>query len=182
MDTEKSLRDMKRLLIVTSDRSGKVDVTTSASEHFARCPYSLGAIRYNLERLGWTTCYAPVAVSGNPFGLARFIDEFRPDVIYTYGGTVALHPLLCRKWLSRHRCFLVVHGWDDVYGEIWADVFGRSPEGLWPGWKKGSLKIRRRCNLELLQSTTRPTVGWSVTIFPTEQMSLSLILLRAISS
>jgi hypothetical protein len=133
MDTEKSLRDMKRLLIVTSDRSGKVDVTTSASEHFARCPYSLGAIRYNLERLGWTTCYAPVAVSGNPFGLARFIDEFRPDVIYTYGGTVALHPLLCRKWLSRHRCFLVVHGWDDVYGEIWADVFGAIP-GRFMAW------------------------------------------------
>lgn len=124
---------MKRFLIVTSDRTGKVGTTTSAAEHFALWPYSLGAIRYNLERLGWMTCYAPIAVSGNIFKLAKVIDTFRPDVIYTYGGTVALHPLLCRKGLSRHRRFLIVHGWDDVYGEIWADVFGKIP-GLFMSW------------------------------------------------
>ena len=32
--------------------------------------------------------------------LARRIDAFRPDVIYTYGSTVPLHPLFCRRFLS----------------------------------------------------------------------------------
>ena len=124
---------MKRLLIVTSDRSGKVDETTCAEAHFKIAPYSLGAIRYNLERLGWTTCYAPLSLSSEPFKLARFIDGFKPDVVYTYGSTVALHPLFCRKWLCRHKGFKVVHGWDDVYGEIWADVFGKIP-GVCMAW------------------------------------------------
>lgn len=124
---------MKRLLIVTSDRSGKADETTRAEAHFKVAPYSLGAIRYNLERLGWTTCYAPLSLSINPFRLARFIDTFKPDIVYTYGSTVALHPLACRAWLCRHTGFKVIHGWDDVYGEIWTDVFGKIP-GLFMAW------------------------------------------------
>lgn len=124
---------MKRLLIVTSDRSGKVDETTCAEAHFKVAPYSLGAIRYNLERFGWTTCYVPLSLSYNPFRLARFIDGFKPDIIYTYGSTVALHPLICRKWLCRHKPFKVIHGWDDVYGEIWTDAFGKIP-GLFMSW------------------------------------------------
>ncbi|MEI7901563.1 MAG: glycosyltransferase [bacterium] len=124
---------MKRLLIVTSDRSGKFDEKTSAEAHFKVAPYSLGALRLNLERLGWTTCYAPLSLSSNPFRLARFIDGFKPDIIYTYGSTVALHPLFCRAVLCRHKVFKVIHGWDDVYGEIWADVFGKVP-GLFMVW------------------------------------------------
>ena len=124
---------MKRLLIVTSDRFGKANETTSAEAHFKIAPYSLGAIRHNLERLGWTTCYAPLSLSANPFRLARFIDTFQPDIVYTYGGTVALHPLACRAWLCRHTCCRVIHGWDDVYGEIWADVFGKIP-ALFMSW------------------------------------------------
>jgi hypothetical protein len=124
---------MKRLLIVTSDRSGKVNEMTPAETHFKIAPYSLGAIRYNLERLGWTTCYAPLSLSFNPLRLARFIDTFKPDVVYTYGSIVALHPLFCRRWLCRHKAYKVVHGWDDVYGEIWADVFGKMP-GLFMDW------------------------------------------------
>lgn len=124
---------MKRLLIVTSDRSGTVDETTTADRHFKIVPYSLGAIRYNLARLGWTTCYAPFALSSNPVKLASFIDDFRPDIIYTYGSTVALHPLFCRKVICRYKEFKVIHGWDDVYGEIWADVYGRIP-GIFMAW------------------------------------------------
>ena len=124
---------MKRLLIVTSDRSGKVDETTPAVAHFKIAPYSLGAIRYNLERLGWTTCYAPLPLASNPFRLARFIDGFKPDIIYTYGSIVALHPLFCRNVLCRHKGFKVIHGWDDIYGEIWADVFGKFP-GMLMRW------------------------------------------------
>jgi len=124
---------VKRLLIVTSDHTGKADETTCAEAHFKVAPYSLGAIRYNLERMGWATCYAPLSLSVNPFRLARFIDTFQPDIVYTYGSTVALHPLACRAWLCRHTSFKVIHGWDDVYGEIWADVFGKIP-GLFMSW------------------------------------------------
>lgn len=124
---------MKRLLFVTSDRSCTVDETTDAEKHFKLVPYSLGAIRYNLERIGWTTCYAPFALSSNTFKLARFIDRFKPDVIYTYGSTVALHPLYCRRVICGYRDFKVIHGWDDVYGEIWADVYGRIP-GIFMAW------------------------------------------------
>jgi glycosyltransferase involved in cell wall biosynthesis len=55
------------------------------------------------------------------------IDEFKPDIIYTYGSTVALLPLFCRRVLCKHKTVKVVHGWDDHYGRIWGDLFG------WPG-------------------------------------------------
>ena len=126
---------MKRLLIVTSDRSGKINETTSAEEHFGLRPYSLGAIRYNLERLGWVTRYVPLSLASNVFRLGAFMDAFKPDIVYTYGSTVALHPLFCRKWLCRHKRFQVIHGWDDVYGEIWRDVFGKIP-----GWLMGRME------------------------------------------
>lgn len=124
---------MKRFLIVTSDRRGQFDENTSAADMFAVAPYSLGAIRFNLEKLGWETCYAPLNTSVNPWRLARLIDRFKPDIIYTYGSLVALHPLFCRRFICRHKNFLVIHGWDDVYGEIWEAVFGRLP-GVFMHW------------------------------------------------
>lgn len=123
----------KRLLIVTSERLGFFDEKTSAEEHFKKLPFSIGAIRYNLEKIGWVTCYSPFSSSSNPLKLAKLIDTFKPDIIYTYGGTIALHPLFCRKLLCRHRAFKVVHGWDDLYGEVWTHVFGRIP-GLLMSW------------------------------------------------
>jgi glycosyltransferase involved in cell wall biosynthesis len=118
---------MKRLLFVTSDQSGRFDETTSAAAMFQAFPFSMGAIRYNLERVGWTTCYASIGTCAHPLRLARLIDRFQPDVAYTYGGTVALNPLICRRFLCRHRAFTVIHGWDDVYGEVWDDVYGKLP-------------------------------------------------------
>lgn len=52
---------------------------------------------------------------------------FKPDIVYTYGSAVSLHPLFCRRFLCKHKAFKVVHGWDDHYGRIWGDLFG------WPG-------------------------------------------------
>lgn len=118
---------MKRIIIASSDRSGRFDETTPAAEMFAAAPYSLGAIRYNLEKLGWSTCYAPLRTTISLRRLARLIDEFKPDIVYTYGSLTALHPLRCRSWFCRHKKFKVIHGWDDVYGEIWDDIFGKLP-------------------------------------------------------
>ncbi len=117
---------MKRILFVSSDRSGRFDETTAAEDQFRAAPFSLHAIRFNLERLGWETCYAPLRTARHPLKLARLLDTFRPGIVYTYGSTVALNPLFCRRWLCRHRAFRVIHGWDDVYGEIWANAFGRT--------------------------------------------------------
>ena len=98
----------------------------SAAEHFAEAPYSINAIGFNLERRGWSVGWCGWKGSKNPFALARRIDDFKPDIIYTYGSTVALHPLFCRRFLCKHKAFKVVHGWDDHYGRIWGDLFGWS--------------------------------------------------------
>ena len=67
--------------------------------------------------MGWTDTH-------NPFHLASEIDDFKPDIVYTYGSAVSLHPLFCRKFLCKYKSFKVVHGWDDHYGRIWGDSFG----------------------------------------------------------
>ena len=113
----------KRILYVSSNRRQWFESQDSAV-HFEEAPYSIDAIGYNLEKLGWTVGWCGWKSSSNPFVLARKIDEFKPDVIYTYGSTVALHPLICRRFICRHRRFKVVHGWDDHYGRIWGDMFG----------------------------------------------------------
>ena len=116
----------KRILYVSSERQEWFE-DQSCAVHFAHAPYSLGAIGPNLEKLGWTVGWCGWKSSRNPFKLARRIDSFKPDIIYTYGSTVALHPLLCRRFLCKHKAFKVVHGWDDPYGRIYNDLFG------WPG-------------------------------------------------
>ena len=117
---------MKRILYVSSTRRPWFE-SQSSDEHFKNAPYSIDAIGYNLEKLGWSVGWCGWKTSKSPRLLARKIDEFEPDVIYTYGSTVALYPLLCRRFLCRHKAFKVVHGWDDHYGRIWGDLFG------WPG-------------------------------------------------
>ena len=118
--------NMKRILYVSSTRWPWFE-NQSCAEHFANAPYSIDAIGYNLEKLGWTVGWCGWNSSKSPFALAKRIDDFKPDIIYTYGSTVALHPLFCRKFLCKHKAFKVVHGWDDHYGRIWGDMFG------WPG-------------------------------------------------
>jgi glycosyltransferase involved in cell wall biosynthesis len=112
-----------RVLYVSSTRHDWFE-NQSSLVHFQNAPYSIDAIGYNLERLGWSVAWAGWRTSHNPFRLAKKIDEFKPDVIYTYGSTVALHPIFCRKFICRHRKFKVVHGWDDHYGIIWGELFG----------------------------------------------------------
>ena len=118
---------MKRILYVSSSRSPWFAKGVTAEEHFANAPYSIDAIGYNLEKLGWEVAWLGWADTRNLFHLATEIDEFRPDIIYTYGSAVSLHPLFCRRFLCKHKAFKVVHGWDDHYDRIWGDLFG------WPG-------------------------------------------------
>lgn len=112
-----------RILYVSSTRNAWFE-SQDAEEHFKSAPYSIDAIGYNLSRRGWAVGWCGWKSSRNPFRLARKIDSFKPDVVYTYGSTVALHPLFCRRFLCRHRTFKVVHGWDDHYGRIWGNIFG----------------------------------------------------------
>ena len=116
----------RRLLFVSSSPRAWAESQDSA-EHFRAAPYSIDAIGYNLEKRGWTVGWVGRKSGRNPIRLARRIDSFKPDVIYTYGALVALHPLFCRKFLCKWKNFKVVHGWDDHYGRIWGDLAG------WPG-------------------------------------------------
>ena len=113
---DRSCASNRRLLYVSSSHSPWFAKGTSAEEHFAKAPYSIDAIGYNLQKRGWTVAWLGWADTHNPFHLAREIDDFKPDVIYTYGGLVGLNPLFCRRFLCRHTAFKVVHGWDDEYG------------------------------------------------------------------
>lgn len=85
------------------------------------------AIFYHLSLQGWHTRRAGWKTSSRLSSLAACIDAFKPSIIYTYGSTVALNPLLCRRFLCKWKAFKVVHGWDDLYGDIWGNLFG------WPG-------------------------------------------------
>ena len=116
----------RRVFFVSSSRS-KWFESQNAPEHFAAAPYSVDAIGYNLEKRGWEVHWAGWPSTRNPFRLARLIDRYTPDIIYTYGSLIALHPLFCRRFLCRHKDFKVVHGWDDHYGRIWGNLAG------WPG-------------------------------------------------
>lgn len=114
--------DSRRILYVSSTSAPWYAKGTSAEEHFAKAPYSIGAIGYNLAKRGWTVAWLGWKDTRNPFSLAKEIDAFKPAIVYTYGGLVSLHPLFCRKFLCRHKSFNVVHGWDDEYGVIARDV------------------------------------------------------------
>lgn len=117
---------LRRIFYVSSTRRPGFESQDCAA-HFAEAPYSIDAIGYNLEKMGWAVGWAGWKSARNPLALAMRIDSFKPDVIYTYGSTVALHPLLCRRFLCRHKSFKIVHGWDDHYGRIWGNLCG------WPG-------------------------------------------------
>lgn len=130
---------MKRILYVSSTRRPWFE-SQSSEEHFRNAPYSIDAIGYNLEKLGWTVGWCGWKTSKSPRSLAKKIDEFKPDIIYTYGSTVALHPLFCRRFLCKHKDFKVVHGWDDHYGRIWGDLFGWSGKVLMNWMEKRIVK------------------------------------------
>ena len=117
---------MKRILYVSSTRSPWFECQ-DATEHMKSAPYSIDAIGYNLSLRGWIVGWCGWSTTKSIFSLARRIDDFKPDVVYTYGSIVALHPLFCRRFICKHKAFKIVHGWDDHYGRIWGGLCG------WPG-------------------------------------------------
>lgn len=110
-------------MLVSSDRRDGFE-TESDSELFEKSPYSVSAILYNLSLRGWTTCRTGWKTGSHLLRLAHRIDSFKPTIIYTYGSTVSLNPLICRRFLCKWKSFRVVHGWDDEYGEIWNEIAG----------------------------------------------------------
>ncbi len=115
----------RRLLFVSSSTRAWAE-SQDSSEQFRAAPYSIDAIGYNLEKRGWTVGWVGRKNGHNPMRLARRIDSFKPDVTYTNGATLSLHPFFCRKFLCKWKDFKVVHGWDDHYGCIWGDLAGYS--------------------------------------------------------
>lgn len=116
---------MKRILYVSSSRAPWFE-SQDTFEHYRNAPYSIEAIGYNLERLGWSVGWMGFKSTVSPFNLARRIDKFKPDIVYTYGSLLALSPIYVRKFLCKHKSFKVVHGWDDHYGRIWGEFAGRA--------------------------------------------------------
>ena len=94
----------KRLLYASSTRRDGFE-NQDPLAHYKDAPYSIEAIGYNLSKLGWKVCWCGWAATHNPFRLAKEIDAFEPDVVYSHGSLLALHPLFCRKFLCRHKAF-----------------------------------------------------------------------------
>lgn len=116
----------RRILFASSTRRAGFENQDPAA-HYRDAPYSIEAIGYNLARRGWKVRWCGWNTTRSPLRLAREIDGFKPDIVYSYGAITALHPLLCRRALCKWKDFKVVHGWDDHYGRIWGDLAG------WPG-------------------------------------------------
>ncbi len=113
----------RRLLYVSSSVQPWYAKGVTAAEHFAAAPYSIDAIGYNLEKLGWEIAWLGRKDTVNPWHLAKEIESFRPDVVYTYGSTAAVWPIVLKR-VGRYKDFIVVHGWDDHYDRIWGEMFG----------------------------------------------------------
>lgn len=111
----------KRVLLVSSTRDRDFE-RLSDEEQFENKPYSVYAILHYLKLRGWQTRRTGWRTSFRIKELARLIDEFRPNVIYTYGTALSLNPILCRRYLCSWKDFRIVHGWDDVYGDIGEEI------------------------------------------------------------
>lgn len=124
-----------RLLISSSEAAPWYDEIQDVGEHYRRQPYTLGAIAWHLHHdLGWEIAWAGRRTSGSPKRLGQLVASFRPDIIYTYGAWTALRPLALRRARGAAgeaaRTAIIVHGWDDAYGDIWGSKlgwFGRVP-------------------------------------------------------
>jgi glycosyltransferase involved in cell wall biosynthesis len=75
---------------------------------------------YHLEKAGCSIAWAGRKTTARPLRLKHRIDDFRPDIVYTYGAVTSLNPVLLRSF-CRHDKYQVVHGWDDAYGDVWSD-------------------------------------------------------------
>ncbi len=112
----------KKVLIASSSPFDWYE-NQSCEVHFQKQRYTLGAIMYHLEKMGWQVAWAGRKTTSSFFKLKKRIEEFQPDVVYTYGSSTALNPVLIRPF-CRHKNYLVIHGWDDAYGDIWGDLAG----------------------------------------------------------
>jgi hypothetical protein len=113
----------KRVLLLSSTRQSWF-VELSWAELLRERPYMIYAIFSNLrEHFGWEVLRMDLHDAMRPYSFVRRVREFSPSVVYTYGALTSLHPLLYRP-LTGCR-YKVVHGWDDVYGDIWRHHYGR---------------------------------------------------------
>ena len=65
----------KRILFVSSTRFPWFE-SQDSEEHFRHAPYSIGAIGYNLEKLGWTVGWNGWSSAKSIRALSRRIDEY----------------------------------------------------------------------------------------------------------
>ena len=152
-----------KILFVSSSRSPWFE-SQDPAEHMKFAPYSVDAIGSRLIELGHIVNWVGWATAHNPFRLARRIDDFKPDVVYTYGAMVSLHPIFCRKILCHHKAFSIVHGWDDEYGEIWNSIIG------WPGkmlfsWLEKKIVTYSDYVVTLSRFLQKKGKGWGVECF-----------------
>lgn len=94
----------------------------SCEVHYKKQRYTLGAIMFHLEKMGYQIAWAGRKTTFSWLRLKRRIEELCPDIVYTYGAFTALNPVLIRPF-CRWKRFVVVHGWDDAYGDIWRETF-----------------------------------------------------------
>ena len=152
--------DKLKIFFVSSSRSPWFE-SQDPAEHMKFAPYSVDAIGASLIKLGHRVNWAGWPTTRNPFRLAKRIDELKPDVVYTYGAMVSLHPLFCRRFLCRHRDFKIVHGWDDEYGEIWGDLIGW-PGRLFFGWMEKRIVKNSDRVVTLSRYLQQKGRGWGV--------------------
>ena len=77
---------MKRILYVTSKIWDWCE-SQSCAEHFAHAPYSIDAIGYNLEKLGWTVALHPLIerLAADPSLCNTLADNAAHDIpVYTW--------------------------------------------------------------------------------------------------
>ncbi len=114
---------MRRILYITSSRNRIVTLPTT-ERFYNAAPHGVAASLYFLEKLGWENRRLGFRESWNPLRVARVMNEFHPDVVYTYGVT-ALSPIVAQRLFRAWRC-PIVHGWEDCYGDIWSNVAGHA--------------------------------------------------------
>lgn len=149
-----------KILFVSSTRAPWFE-SQYPSVHLKHAPYSVDAIGARLAELGHAVSWLGWTTARNPLRLARHIDAFAPDIVYTYGAMLSLHPLFCRKVLCKHKNFKIVHGWDDEYGTIWNTIIG------WPGkcvfgWLEKMIVTKSDSVITLSRFLQNKGRGWGV--------------------
>jgi glycosyltransferase involved in cell wall biosynthesis len=112
---------LKRILYLTSSRNPIIVAPKIAERELVQG--GVLCVLHRLRELGWENRRLGFDPSWNPAAVARAMNAFKPDIVYTYGVT-ALTPVVARQVLGAWRC-PIVHGWEDVYADIWSREAGR---------------------------------------------------------